>query len=222
MTTHNKMQQIYPQNEKSTKTKILDVAIDLFAQKGFDATSMLEIAQAVGVKKASLYAHFSSKDEILEKILEYPLNRLGTPVAFETEQLITSMGLEKFLSLAGKKFMEWMEDPHMEKIWRIILIEIYHNKKIKAFYSKFINFSQSYWESIFSVMKTQKLVRPIDPKILANEYLSFYIACFADYFLLRYDEKLASFLDYYGNQIMEHALFVARSIQPSRGESGGI
>ncbi|HEX3012658.1 MAG TPA: helix-turn-helix domain-containing protein, partial [Methanobacterium sp.] len=44
--------------EKTTKEKIFDSAIELFAKKGFDATSMREIAEAVGIKKASLYSHY--------------------------------------------------------------------------------------------------------------------------------------------------------------------
>lgn len=57
------------------KERIFEASIDLFAQKGFDATSMREIAEVVGIKNASLYSHYKSKDEILEKIVEYPLAR---------------------------------------------------------------------------------------------------------------------------------------------------
>ncbi len=63
-------------NEMTTKERIFDAALDLFAQKGFDAVSMREIAEAVGIKKASLYSHFASKDEILERIFEYPISTL--------------------------------------------------------------------------------------------------------------------------------------------------
>ena len=63
--------------EKKTKERIFEAAIDLFAQKGFNATSMREIAETVGIKKASMYSHYKSKDEILEKILEYPIGRIG-------------------------------------------------------------------------------------------------------------------------------------------------
>ena len=58
--------------EKGTRARILDVSIDLFAQKGFDAVSVQEIADAVGIRKASLYYHFSSKDQILRSILGTP------------------------------------------------------------------------------------------------------------------------------------------------------
>ncbi|HXW33473.1 MAG TPA: TetR/AcrR family transcriptional regulator [Acidimicrobiales bacterium] len=49
----------------STRERILDVALDLFTEKGFDSTSLREIAEKLGVTKAALYYHFASKDDIL-------------------------------------------------------------------------------------------------------------------------------------------------------------
>jgi len=49
----------------STRERILDVAQELFTQKGFDGTSLREIAEKLGVTKAALYYHFASKDQIL-------------------------------------------------------------------------------------------------------------------------------------------------------------
>ncbi|MGU3493275.1 TetR/AcrR family transcriptional regulator [Xanthobacteraceae bacterium A53D] len=44
--------------------RIVVAAIDHFAERGYDASSLTEIAEAVGIRKASLYAHFSSKDAL--------------------------------------------------------------------------------------------------------------------------------------------------------------
>jgi AcrR family transcriptional regulator len=49
----------------STRERILDVALDLFTEKGFDGTSLREIAERLGVTKAALYYHFASKEDIL-------------------------------------------------------------------------------------------------------------------------------------------------------------
>jgi len=49
----------------STREKILDVALDLFTDQGFDGTSMREIAGRLGITKPSIYYHFASKEEIL-------------------------------------------------------------------------------------------------------------------------------------------------------------
>lgn len=48
-----------------TRDRILDAAMDLFIEQGFDGTSLREIAERVGVTKAALYYYFPSKDEIL-------------------------------------------------------------------------------------------------------------------------------------------------------------
>ena len=52
-----------------TRERILDVALALFADKGYEATSMREIAEGVGITKAALYYHFDSKAEIVRSML---------------------------------------------------------------------------------------------------------------------------------------------------------
>src|SRR5579875_2131133 len=49
----------------SMRDRILDVALDLFIQNGYDGTSLRELAEQLGVTKAALYYHFTSKDDIL-------------------------------------------------------------------------------------------------------------------------------------------------------------
>jgi AcrR family transcriptional regulator len=49
----------------STRERILDVALDLFTDQGFDGTSMREIAERLRIAKPSIYYHFASKEEIL-------------------------------------------------------------------------------------------------------------------------------------------------------------
>jgi AcrR family transcriptional regulator len=51
--------------DASTREKILDVALDLFTDQGFDATSMREIAERLHISKPAIYYHFASKEEIL-------------------------------------------------------------------------------------------------------------------------------------------------------------
>ena len=54
-----------PAPTHNTRERILDVALDLFIEQGFDGTSLREIAEQLGVTKAALYYHFESKDDIL-------------------------------------------------------------------------------------------------------------------------------------------------------------
>ena len=56
--------------KQKTKQRILDAALELFSTQGFEATSIAQIADAVGVRKASLYSHFDSKQDILDRLIE--------------------------------------------------------------------------------------------------------------------------------------------------------
>lgn len=59
------------------KEEILDVAAQLFAEHGYDAVSQTELAKAVGLSKATLYHHFSSKEEILGAIIVTTIRELN-------------------------------------------------------------------------------------------------------------------------------------------------
>jgi AcrR family transcriptional regulator len=60
----------------STRARILDVALDLFNEQGYDKTSLREIAARLGFTKAALYYHFERKEDILLE-LHLRLHALG-------------------------------------------------------------------------------------------------------------------------------------------------
>ena len=60
-----------------TRDRILDTALDLFIEQGYEKTSLREIAERVGVTKAALYYHFSSKEEILRTLVRPVFDGLG-------------------------------------------------------------------------------------------------------------------------------------------------
>ena len=53
-----------------TKERILETALELFAQSGYLGTSMNDIARKLGITKGALYKHYTSKQEILDSIVE--------------------------------------------------------------------------------------------------------------------------------------------------------
>ncbi|PFG65499.1 TetR family transcriptional regulator [Propionibacteriaceae bacterium ES.041] len=59
-----------PSPSSDTKAAIIDAAIRLMRRQGFEQTSLREIAEEVGITKASLYYHFPSKLALLEAILD--------------------------------------------------------------------------------------------------------------------------------------------------------
>ena len=60
----------------STRERILDIALELFTEQGYDKTSIRDIAERLGFTKAALYYHFKSKADILLE-LHLRLHRLG-------------------------------------------------------------------------------------------------------------------------------------------------
>ncbi|GGN51968.1 AcrR family transcriptional regulator [Actinoplanes campanulatus] len=54
----------------TARDEILDAAAELFAERGYAATSTRMIAEMVGVRQASLYYHFKTKEQILAELLE--------------------------------------------------------------------------------------------------------------------------------------------------------
>lgn len=57
---------------QNRKEEILRCSAKLFRKRGYKATSMRDIAEVVGIKAASIYNHFSSKQEILKELLMLP------------------------------------------------------------------------------------------------------------------------------------------------------
>jgi AcrR family transcriptional regulator len=206
--------------EMTTKERIFDVAIDLFAQKGFDAVSLREIAEAAGIRKATLYYYFTTKDEILEQIFEFFLGEWRHSLVGkwsegdEAEAQIVSMGLEGFMAMGTGVFTSWLGDSRMEKIMRISFIEMYHNEAIRKSQLAFIDGGYAFFESSFAMMAKHKLIKPIDPKIAAMEYMSFFMNALLDYFLFRYGTTSGSFIEEYKARIDEHTAFMTNAINP--------
>src|SRR5579883_1013078 len=55
---------------KPRKEEILDIATELFAERGYEGTSMNDVAARVGMRKASLFYHFATKDLLYEAVLD--------------------------------------------------------------------------------------------------------------------------------------------------------
>jgi AcrR family transcriptional regulator len=71
----------------STRARILDVALDLFNEQGYDKTSLREIAARLGFTKAALYYHFERKEDILLE-LHLRLHALGREMLDRLDLLV--------------------------------------------------------------------------------------------------------------------------------------
>ena len=75
------------------RENIIEAAIRLFVEKGFDAASMQEIAVLAGVAKGTIYLYFPSKDELVRQVYEH---------CFQMDREACNVGLDKEESAAGK------------------------------------------------------------------------------------------------------------------------
>jgi AcrR family transcriptional regulator len=72
--------------EGDTRTRIQRVALELFSENGYEATSLREIAERLGVTKAALYYHFKTKDEIIDSLVNERFARIGELVEWARSQ----------------------------------------------------------------------------------------------------------------------------------------
>jgi AcrR family transcriptional regulator len=69
-----------------TRARIQHVALELFAEQGYERTSLREIAERLGVTKAALYYHFKSKEDIVRSFTEDYFGRLDALIAWGRQQ----------------------------------------------------------------------------------------------------------------------------------------
>ena len=90
-----------------TREDILEAAAQVFRQKGFHGASMNDIADATSLKKASLYHHVSSKQEILLEILDRALQLLLDRISSITNRNIPA---DKKLRLMVQEYLQILVD----------------------------------------------------------------------------------------------------------------
>ena len=147
---------------KSTKEKILEEALKLFAQSGYMGTSMNEIASRLGVTKAALYKHYSSKQEILDSIVER-MNQMDTERAKEYEMPDGDMekviagykntALEKIRQYTKVQFLHWTEEEFSCCFRKMLTLEQYRDPEMAKLYQKHLAEGPlRYIEDVFSGM----------------------------------------------------------------------
>ncbi|GIH94805.1 TetR/AcrR family transcriptional regulator [Planobispora siamensis] len=73
-------------DQADTRTRIQEIALTLFTEQGYEATSLREIAEALGVTKAALYYHFRTKDDIVASLAEKRLHAVEELLAWAEKQ----------------------------------------------------------------------------------------------------------------------------------------
>lgn len=92
-------------NSQATIESILSVSAKLFLEKGYDKTSMQDIAKTAGISKGAIYHHFQSKDEIIKAVTD----KQAQMVKAEMEHLISETN-----SMSGKEQLQFILEKNLE------------------------------------------------------------------------------------------------------------
>lgn len=93
-------------DERATRQQILDVAARLFREKGYAGTTQREIAKRCGIKAASLYYHFASKDDLLLEVLDFGIERIFAAVRTAVERLPADAPIAQKVRAAAHAHLE--------------------------------------------------------------------------------------------------------------------
>ena len=89
--------------DMSTKEKILDAALTLFAENGYDGTSVEQIANIVGIKAPSLYKHYKGKEDILNAVIDLAEARYEEMFGSENNTGKVPQSREEFIRMTLKR-----------------------------------------------------------------------------------------------------------------------
>ena len=113
------------------KSEIISAVMELVSEKGLGSVSMQQIADKVGITKASLYNHFSSKDEIVEAMYHYLRDNTKKNIgmdSFDVDKLIENRSLHEILSETAGSYRRMCMEPQMLMFYKIIMSERSINK----------------------------------------------------------------------------------------------
>ncbi len=123
------------------RAAILEVAIEVFSQKGFRGTTTRELAAAVGVSEPVLYQHFATKRALYEAILDIRDQVTTGEVASELEKHIDSGDSRAFFTLLARIGLAWYcNDPRYARLLVFSALEkhelsdLFYERQVTVFY----------------------------------------------------------------------------------------
>ena len=128
----------------NTKQEILEAALDLFSVQGFEATSLSQIADAVGIRKASLYSHFENKQAILDALVKEVLDRYAQRCIFaktdwdkyEDAEEEPALTLDSAAQMIMGQIRYILHDPHISRARKMLVMEQFQNAELAKLQTK--------------------------------------------------------------------------------------
>ena len=99
-------------NGEERKHEILDIAKELFIEKGYENTSIVNILEKVGIAKGTLYYYFTSKEEILDAIID----RISEKIFYKAQEISKDPSLSVQEKILGVVMSLNIEDDKEKKI----------------------------------------------------------------------------------------------------------
>ena len=131
----------------NTKERILETALELFAQSGYLGTSMSDIAGELKITKGALYKHYTSKQEILSSIVER-MNKMDYERAEEYEmpevepdgfaEAYLHTPIEKIRAYAMAQFDHWTKEHFSSNFRKMLTLEQYRDPKLAELYHDYL------------------------------------------------------------------------------------
>jgi len=176
-----------------TKDKILKHALKLFSSKGYKATTVRDIAGAIGIKQSALYNHFKNKDEILETLISN-LTSSAIVTLFDDKEVqkLHKQGKSLLMSIATT-FKLIGFDGQNEALFKLLMQEIYNNEHIRDIYNEyFYQENVKKLSGLFFAMMQDEMIKSSDPLLLANEFFAPLFFYQMQVSLLKLDKKSTS------------------------------
>ena len=166
--------------EKSnTREEILEAALDLFSVNGYEATSISQLADAVGIRKASLYSHFVNKQDILDKIVKMVLDGYAQHSIFanadwdnpEFTKDKAGMTAEDAARMIQGQIRYILHDQRISKGRKMLLIEQFRNEELAQLQTK-QNYEDilNYFTGMMRFLIREGVLKDADPAIMAAQF----------------------------------------------------
>lgn len=159
----------------NTKKEILEAALELFSVQGFEATSISQIAGAVGIRKASLYSHFENKqailDELVKEVLEqYAAHSIFAKTDWGKDSDNLPMTPDDSVQMIKGQIRYILHDPHISKARKMLVIEQFQNPELAKLQTK-QNYSDvlEYFTGLIGQLIRHGVLAEDDPEIMAAQ-----------------------------------------------------
>ena len=168
--------------QEATRQKILDKALELFSTRGYDAVSVGEIAEAVGIKAPSLYNHFPSKRAIFDAIVEATAaqyeadtDRIDIHVQNVTQDIpaFTEITADALFEKVRQIFEYSLHNETISRFRRMMTIEQFRSPELAALYSRrYVERVVDYHAGIFRALIAVGEIPAEGPDALAMMYVA--------------------------------------------------